>query len=121
MSRTTYRQNKKVKQRKSPIHGTGVFAKVVFHTGDLIGIYEGTVVTSDITTKQYPYVWWLEDGENRYWGILGDGILSRMNHSDDPNSLIATGGPYVYARKLIKVGQEITIDYGGWNDRDEDE
>jgi SET domain-containing protein len=101
--------------RKSPIHGRGVFATRDYQPGELLGIYEGRVVT-DLSNKHTLY---LQDGEERWWGILGDGPLSFMNHADDPNATVSTGGPYVYALCAIAKDQEITMSYGdGWKPKE---
>ena len=97
-----------VEVKPSPIHGRGVFATKDFITGELIGMYDGRIVYE----FGDPHTLTLEDDEGRYYGILGDGPLSFMNHSEEPNATIATGGPYVYSVRPIRQGEEILIYYG---------
>lgn len=97
-----------VEVRASLLHGDGVFAARDFSSGELIGVYEGRVVTS----TDSPFTLWLEDAEGRFFGIEGDGQLAFMNHADDPNALVGQGGPFVYSRRPIPKGAEITMSYG---------
>jgi hypothetical protein len=94
---------------RSPIHGRGLFAASDLAEGEMIGIYEGPVVTEDGM-----YVLWVEDTPGGDWtGYDGCNELRFLNHSDQPNAEM--DGLNCYALREIPAGSEITIDYG-WND-----
>ena len=89
----------------SSIHGQGCFARIGFEPGDYIGAVEGLEVTED-----GPHVLWVYDPErDRLIGRRGTNVLRWLNHSDDPNAEF--DGFELYARRVIAVGSEITIDY----------
>lgn len=97
----------RVRKDRSPIHGSGCFARVPFATGERIGTFEGPAVTAD-----GPHVLWVYDAAG---GVLcarrGDNLLRWLNHSADPNAEF--DGFDLYARRPIAVGEELSIDYGG--------
>jgi hypothetical protein len=99
-----------VEIKDSPIHGKGVFATRWWRPGELIGIYEGTLTVD----SDDPHVLWLQDEEERYFGILATGAMGYLNHAEDDehNAVLATNSPFVYARKNILPGEEIFISYG---------
>lgn len=79
---------------------------MAFQTGDFIGTYEGPEVDRDGT-----YVLWVYDPEgNILSGREGRNLLRWLNHSDDPNAEL--DGFDLYARRPIRVDEEITFDYG---------
>ena len=96
--------------RESKVHGQGVFATRWWKPGDLVGLYEGYIVVD----SEHPHVVWLQDEEERYFGIMGTGPLSYLNHADDGdhNAILASNSPFIYARKNILPGEEMFIDYG---------
>jgi hypothetical protein len=98
-----------VEIKSSPTHGKGVFATRWWKPGELIGIYEGTLVTDSAD----PHVLWLQDDEERYFGIMATGDMGFLNHKEDNNAVLAANSPFIYARKNILPGEEIFISYWG--------
>ena len=90
--------------RRSAIHGRGLFASEPIARGTLIGRYEGPR-----TQRDGAYVLWVEDGDELY-GVAGKNALRFMNHSGQPNA--AFDGVELYAKRLIRAGEEITLPYG---------
>jgi hypothetical protein len=77
--------------------------------GQLIGVYEGPVVTKDSL-----YVLWVEDIPDGEWtGYEGCNEMRFLNHAEQPSAEM--DGLNCYALTEIPVGTEITINYG-WND-----
>ncbi|MFC1797601.1 SET domain-containing protein [Pseudomonadota bacterium] len=107
--RISQKNNPLVFVQKSPIHGRGLFAAQALSNGEMIGFYEGPVVSEDGT-----YVLWVEDTPGGSWtAYLGTNEMRFMNHDDEPNAEL--DGLNCYALEDIEAGTEITIDYG-WND-----
>ena len=104
-----YPANPLVLVDRSPIHGSGLFSSRDLKMGQLIGVYEGSVVTEDGM-----YVLWVEETPNGDWtGHEGCNEMRFMNHADQPNAEL--DGLECYALLHIPAGTEITIDYG-WKD-----
>lgn len=104
-----YPVNPLVQVDRSPIHGNGLFSSRDLKKGQLIGVYEGAVVTEDSM-----YVLWVEDSPGGEWsGYEGRNEMRFMNHADQPSAEM--DGLDCYAVIDIPAGTEITIDYG-WND-----
>jgi SET domain-containing protein len=93
----------------SQIHGTGLFAKVSIAKGDYIGTYEGPVAKRDGT-----YVLWVFEEKKRPVGRSGRNLLRYLNHQDDGNAEF--DGFDLYALRDIGPNEEITFDYGGWEE-----
>jgi len=88
---------------ESPIHGRGAFATRPIKKGTFIGEYEGPEAR-----RNGKYVLWCyEDGEAT--GRRGLNRLRYLNHADRPNAEF--DGFELYARRNIRKGEEITIDY----------
>lgn len=102
----------------SQIHGTGLFALENVRPGELIGFMEGEIVVEE---KDNMHVLWLEDEEGRWFGIKGTGCMRYLNHSEEPNAILATNSPYIYCARPIEPHEEITISYGDDMDFDEKE
>lgn len=95
----------KVQVKRSKIHGRGVFAKQDLVRGEEIGTFIGRPAR-----RNSPYVLWTETC-GKPIGILGTGELRFVNHSDRPNAKF--DGLILLARKKIRAGDEITINYDG--------
>jgi SET domain-containing protein len=94
---------------RSPIHGSGLFSAREIKKGQLIGVYEGSIVAEDGR-----YVLWVENTPGGDWtGYEGSNEMRFMNHSDRPSAEM--DGLDCYALINISTGIEITINYG-WND-----
>lgn len=89
----------------SPIHGTGLFARVRIAKGTYIGTYQGPQAKRD-----GKYVLWVHDGDD-VTGRRGMNILRYTNHAERPNAEF--DGFDMYALRVIKPGEEITINYEG--------
>lgn len=93
----------------SPIHGNGLFAKVDIKKGQYIGSYEGPYVKRNGT-----YVLWVfEEGEEPI-GRSGRNLLRYLNHQEAGNAEF--DGFDLYAVSNIAPHEEITFDYGGWEE-----
>lgn len=104
-----YKDNELVYVGRSPIHGRGLFSSGPIAAGQLIGVYEGPIVTED-----GPHVLWIEDESGDSWtGYDGTNEMRFMNHSASPNAEM--DGLYCHALQDIAADMEITIDYG-WDD-----
>lgn len=85
--------------RKSPIHGSGIFAKETVDAGQQIGYFEGYAI--DHSTAHS-----LTFGDTR---IEPTGILKHLNHSCTPNARFQNR--WLIATRDIKPEEEITINY----------
>jgi hypothetical protein len=96
---------RKVQVRKSPIHGLGVFATRDLRPGKLIGRCRGQRCAQDgvyVVKQKDP------SGQTHRYQISGK--LKHLNHCCRPNA--ALQGFELRAIKMIRTGDEITIDYG---------
>jgi SET domain-containing protein len=92
----------------SPVHGRGLFARCGISANTWIGHYDGPR-----TSKNGIHVLWVDEGEGveeKWIGYDGDNELRFLNHAKKPNAEM--DGLDLYARREIKSGEEITIDYG---------
>ena len=96
----------RVYKDRSPIHGTGCFARVDFAPGDYIGTYEGPAAKRNGT-----YVLWLYDDGEPVQARSGRNLLRYLNHADPGNAEL--DGFDLHARQPIAAGEEITFDYSG--------
>jgi SET domain-containing protein len=93
----------------SEIHGNGLFAKVSINKGEYIGTYEGPEAKRDGT-----YVLWVFEDDKQPVGRSGRNLLRYLNHQDKGNAEF--DGFDLFALKNIKPNEEITFDYGGWEE-----
>lgn len=94
---------------ESPIHGSGLFARIKIEPDALIGEYSGAA-----TQANDMHVLWVWNEQNDSWeGVNGDNELRFLNHSDKPNAEFY--GTELYALREINAGEEITFDYQ-WDD-----
>ncbi|MES9994253.1 MAG: SET domain-containing protein-lysine N-methyltransferase [Candidatus Thiodiazotropha sp.] len=101
--------NNIVYKAPSKIHGNGLFAKVAIGRGDFIGTYQGPTARRDGT-----YVLWVfEDGKQAV-GRSGRNLLRYLNHQDEGNAEF--DGFDLYALSDIEPHEEITFDYGDWEE-----
>ncbi|MES9833760.1 MAG: SET domain-containing protein [Candidatus Thiodiazotropha sp. DIVDIV] len=109
MANTKRRLGNIVYKAPSEIHGTGLFAKVSIPKGDYIGTYEGPAAKRDGT-----YVLWVFEDEKKPIGRSGRNLLRYLNHHDKGNAEF--DGFDLFALKNIQPDDEITFDYGGWEE-----
>jgi SET domain-containing protein len=95
-----------VYKARSPIHGTGCFARVDLAAGTYIGTYAGRPARRDGT-----YVLWVEALGLAPEGCSGRNLLRWLNHQTPGNARF--DGFDLYALTDIAAGEEITFDYGG--------
>lgn len=109
----------KLKLKKSPVAGLGVFAKSDFKVGDIIEI--APIIKEkrkDIGGIIVDYIFTVPDE-----GMTGIalGYAGLYNHSDDNNATWRVDGDYIIVTciKDIKKGEEIFVSYGKdyWNTR----
>lgn len=94
-----------VQIKSSAIHGRGLFAAGVIDRGSRIGEYRGPP-----TSRNGAYVLWITEEDGTVHGIAGKNRLRFVNHSRRPNA--AFDGSELRARRRIRPGEEITVDYG---------
>ncbi len=92
--------------RKSSGKGEGIFATKSFKVGDIVmvGVIKEVLNGNDSHASQI--------GENEY--VLHAGLISKVNHSCDPNCGIRvneTGAHDFVAIRNISINEEITFDY----------
>ena len=107
--------------RKSSIQGRGAFATRRIRPGQRIVEYTGEHITPEEGDRRYE-----ESGMGRHHTFLftldeqtvidgryGGNVSRYINHSCDPNceAVIEDGRIFVYARKNIQPGTELTYDY----------
>jgi len=98
-----------VEIKTSSIHGMGVFTLVDWPKGSWIYIF-GIPLTKELCDDN-PYCIEAENG--MWWEPFPPWRF--LNHSDAPNAYVDTCGDgfwFVAALREIKIGEEVTIDYG---------
>lgn len=92
----------------SPIHGKGLFARRAIGRGEYIGTYWGPTAKRNGT-----YVLWVYDPDDADAAIgrSGRNLLRYLNHRLPASAEFS--GFDLYARRRIRAGEEITINYGG--------
>ena len=99
----------RVYKASSPIHGTGLFARVELSEGSYIGTYEGPAARRDGT-----YVLWVYEEGRPPVARSGRNLLRYLNHQDQGNAEF--DGFDLYALRTIAAGEEITFNYEGGDD-----
>src|SRR5206468_1992402 len=103
--------------RKSQINGRGCFATLDFHRGKKIAEYTGERITDLEATKRARGRRLLRicdiDGRFSLDGSRGGNGTHYINHCCHPNAYMKTlyGHVLFFARRDIRPGEEITIDY----------
>jgi SET domain-containing protein len=96
--------------RRSPVHGTGVFARRPFAPGELVTRQEGVLLEVDELREDLkaiqigPRSWLLADPNAPH-------PSDEINHSCDPNLGFTAGDTALYALRPIAPGDELTFDY----------
>jgi uncharacterized protein len=112
MSKSKYDDNPQAYVARSPIHGSGLFARRDIEVDEFIGSYEGPTTQED----GMHVLWiWNEDSD-RWEGIDGINEMRFLNHDSSPNA--DWWGTDLYATRPIARDEEITFDYG-WDDEEE--
>lgn len=116
-----------IEVRSSSVHGLGVFARVKLRRNEVVGIYEGRRHKGDPTPRPdgLTYLFSLSDG-GFIDGGEGGNATRHINHSCEPNCWAqefwgADGlGVMIKARRAIKEGAELFLDYDLAVDPNED-
>jgi SET domain-containing protein len=110
----------KIAQRRSRIHGDGVFASEAIRRGTRIIDYAGELISADESEEREDrysaegHIWVFR--VNRAWSRDAnvDGNIARfINHSCTPNCYFEVDGKTIWIRALrdIRRGEELTYDY----------
>jgi SET domain-containing protein len=115
----------KIAVRSSPIHGKGVFAAKSITKGDALIEYKGERISWKLAEKRHPHD--PKDPNHTFYFSLDDGRVIDakyggnaarwINHSCKPNCVtredLFDGKPhvFVYAKRNLKVGEELFYDY----------
>jgi len=113
---------RRIQVRESGIHGKGVYAIRLIKTGDKVLEYKGEIITwkkaearhpHDISQPNHTFYFHLDDGhviDARHTGNSAKWI----NHSCEPNLEATQDGNRIFLNALrdIKVGEELSYDYG---------
>ena len=92
--------------RETPEKGEGIFATKSFKVGDIVMIG----IIKEVLNGNHSHA--SQIAENKH--VLHEGLISRVNHSCDPNCGIRvneTGAHDFVAIKDISVNEETTFDY----------
>lgn len=101
---------------KRGTHGLGLFTTIAYKKGTRVIEYTGEKITTDIANQRGgQYLFELNDN----FTIDGRGrenISRYINHSCRPNCYPEIDAPekhiYIYAKRAIKAGEELTYHYG---------
>lgn len=94
----------KLIKKPSQIHGIGIFTEIDILEGETFYV----VPLKDILHAPRPKC--AHIGNNNW--VSDEQVLNYVNHSCEPSALFQiTGEPILVARRLIKAGEEITVDY----------
>lgn len=112
-----YSQNKIVFVKESQLHGKGLFSNIDIKKGQLITKIVGEVIDADECIKRESegnvYIFWKDD--NNYIDVSTSNELKFLNHSCNYNCIVdevESGNLVLIAARNIKIGEELTIDYG---------
>ncbi len=119
--------NDKCEVKESKIHNKGVYATIDIPKGTKIIEYKGEKITREESDKRYAkslelskkdkkkaatYLFEI-DNEHHLDGDTPDNDAKYINHSCDPNCMIEIEDEkiWIYAKKDIKKGEELTFSY----------
>ncbi|MBS1665425.1 MAG: SET domain-containing protein-lysine N-methyltransferase [Bacteroidetes bacterium] len=109
-----------VEVRDSPLHGRGVFAKTDIRRGAIIEVAPAVFLSGEEKemlrhSPLFNYYFLVNDAE--YPAVFGFGYSSFYNHSGRANAFYAFSRRRktikFYAYRMIRAGEEITINYNG--------
>ena len=95
--------------------GLGLFTDGPIAAGKRIIEYVGPIVSTDIAAKSNRKYFFEVDEKRSIDGIARSNIARYINHSCEPNAEAFSsvrGRVWIWSKKSIKAGEEITIDYG---------
>lgn len=103
--------------RRSPIHGTGAFARLEIPVGTRTIEYVGEVVSKQESLSRCQanneYIFSLDDQRDLDGNVRWNPARF-INHSCEPNceAELEDGRIYIIARRRIAAGEEVTFNYG---------
>ena len=108
--------------RRSGVHGKGLFALRAFRAGETIMEYIGEIISWKEALRRHPHdpsdpnhtFYFHIDDEHVIDGAHGGNSARWINHSCDGNCEAdeRDGRVFIVARRRIKVGDELSYDYG---------
>src|SRR5450759_105688 len=116
---TRRKTSRRITVRYSNIHGKGVFANTFIPKGTRIIEYKGKRIREDAADEKYGD----DEGTHTFLFLLDNQIVIDanykgnsarwINHSCNPNCEAdeENGRMFIFARRDIKAGQELTYDY----------
>ncbi len=110
-------QNKNILVKESLLHGKGLFSNSVLFKGQKISNIIGELIDEGECIRRENdgnvYIFWKDD--NTYIDVSHTNDLKFINHSCDYNCIVdedEEGNLVLLAAREIKMGEELTIDYG---------
>ena len=93
--------------------GRGLFAEIIFKRNEKIIEYTGKEVSFETVSPNAKYLMDLDE-TTVIDGKCHTNTARYINHSCKPNAQAYVSGRqvFIYAKKRIQTGEEITIDYG---------
>src|SRR6516225_7033034 len=112
-------QRRRLTSRRSPVHGTGVFALLPFAAGERLIEYTGEVTSwrraaaRQRSEDGHTFVFGLSDGRV-IDGSRGGNSARFLNHACHPNceAIETDDRVFIHALTAIEPGEELFIDYG---------
>ncbi|BEU28433.1 SET domain-containing protein-lysine N-methyltransferase [Paraburkholderia sp. 22B1P] len=113
------RRPRRISVRRSPVHGTGLFALQPLEAGERLIEYKGEITSwrraaaRQRSDAAHTFVFGLSDG--RVFDGSRNGNSARlMNHACEPNCEAIEVGDrvFIHALSAIDAGNELFIDYG---------
>jgi SET domain-containing protein len=113
---------RKIRVRKSGVHGKGVFALVDIPKGEVIIEYVGEIISAQEAEDRHPHdpsdpnhTFYFQINDDKVLDALHGGNSSRwINHSCAPNCApkVTKDRVFIKAKKNITAGEELNYDYG---------
>jgi uncharacterized protein len=113
----------RLRMRRSPIHGWGVFAEEGIPAGRKVIEYTGERISRVESRRRFVRAW-NRGGDRRiyiaavssYWNIdpaRGGSGAERINHSCEPNLFARRirGRLFYFCRRAVRPGEELSVDY----------
>jgi SET domain-containing protein len=110
---------RRITARRSPMHGTGVFALQPIEAGERLFEYKGELTSWQCATALqrseagHTFVFGLSDGRV-IDGSRGGNSARFLNHACAPNCEAIETGDRIFIHTLVNIepGDELSIDYG---------
>ena len=107
----------RVRKGRSPINGTGVFARELLPARRKLGELTGELAparAAERAQRDADLIYYVEVGDGLALDCRRGNLFRHLNHSCDANAYLRVVGTRVevYSRRPIAEGEEITVDYG---------